>query len=65
MCLRCGVPTEPGYIPDRRHGGRSIQMWIRGEPVRSWLTGLETKQGLSVAAYRCPKCCGVELVASR
>jgi len=63
-CLRCAVPAERGYLPDLGHyNSIALTQWVRGEPVRSFWTGLRRRSGIVVLAYRCPKCGGVELVA--
>jgi hypothetical protein len=63
-CIRCDVPTERGYVPEHSDGNYlHLASWVRGEPVRSFWSGLKREPGTPLIAYRCPECGGVELVA--
>jgi len=62
-CLRCTVPMELGFVPDRTNTTMaSIQTWVAGAPERSTWTGIKLKgrQLIPVMTYRCPRCGYIE-----
>lgn len=58
-CPRCRSNMSEGFILDYGdHNAKNIQKWVEGEPVRSFWTGLQTKDRdkYEVSTWRCDKC---------
>ena len=66
-CLRCQGSMEPGYIIDHtQHASSVVQTWFRGEPEKSFWTGLKTKKRShrQVRTFRCTRCGYLESYAA-
>ena len=58
-CPRCRGNMSEGFIIDRGdYNAQNLQKWVEGEPVRSFWTGLQTKDRdkFEVSTWRCDKC---------
>jgi len=57
-CVRCQTTMEAGHLPDLTYGGYMQQVWISGEPKRSFWGGIKVRRGetIPVATLRCPRC---------
>jgi hypothetical protein len=57
-CGKCGGAMEAGFIVDQGYGQAHVSAWQRGEPKKSFWTGV--KRGgaarLEVATWRCGRC---------
>ncbi|HEX9800780.1 MAG TPA: hypothetical protein VGC00_11500 [Thermoanaerobaculia bacterium] len=65
-CGACGSTLEEGFLLDRRQSLEAFsQLWIEGEPERSWLAGVKWRgrRRAEVVAMRCRKCGRLELWA--
>ena len=67
-CLRCQVTMEAGYIQDIGYSIVVQTKWNRGAPEQRKLFGMKNgikyrEDGITMTAYRCPKCGAVELNA--
>ncbi len=66
-CLRCQGSMKPGYIIDHtQHASSVVQTWLRGEPEKSFWTGLKTKKRShrQVRTFRCTRCGYLESYAA-
>ena len=58
-CPRCRGNMSEGFILDRGDSNsRNLQNWVEGEPVKSFWTGLQTKDRdkFEVSTWRCDRC---------
>ena len=58
-CPKCEGAMEEGFILD--HGDydmRRVNIWVEGEPVKSFWTGLKVKgkEQFKVKTFRCANC---------
>jgi hypothetical protein len=65
-CPKCSGRMEEGFVLDRTHGGNLQATWVRGEPVKSFWTGLKLKREsmVPVTTFRCSGCGYLESFAS-
>jgi hypothetical protein len=49
---------QQGFVADGNQSGFAQEVWVPGEPERSFWTGLKLKkdQLIPVATHRCPRC---------
>lgn len=65
-CLRCQVPLEVGFIPDRDGDRRTRLWWVAGTPqqyTRARRIVIDPATMWLLRAARCPRCGMVELYA--
>jgi predicted nucleic-acid-binding Zn-ribbon protein len=57
-CIRCHAQMEAGFVADLGEHGFTDQKWCRGEPNKSFWTGLKMKKEdvFPVRTMRCSKC---------
>ena len=66
-CLRCHGQMIFGFLLDRhQHSQARTQLWIEGQPERSFWTGIKTKgkEQHAVHTFRCKRCGYLEAYAS-
>jgi ATP-dependent Clp protease ATP-binding subunit ClpC len=51
QCPDCGVPMEPGHLPDKAGPSNAVTKWVRGAPADK-----PGAKSFDVVAYRCPNC---------
>ena len=65
-CVKCRSRMVEGFIADYTHGMIRTSDWVKGEPVKSFWTGinLKNKQQFRVKTYRCENCGYLESYAA-
>jgi hypothetical protein len=56
---------EPGFIADRAHGATLQEIWVPGEPQKTFWGGVKIREPMLIETSRCCDCGYLESYALR